>query len=31
VKANVAAAEWVPSAEELAEIDMLLPPPGRAG
>jgi aryl-alcohol dehydrogenase-like predicted oxidoreductase len=31
VKANVVAAEWVPSAEELAEIDMLLPPPGRAG
>ena len=30
VKANVMAAEWVPSAEELAEIDTLLPP-GRAG
>ena len=31
VKANVMAAEWVPSAEELAEIGTLLPPPGRAG
>jgi 1-deoxyxylulose-5-phosphate synthase len=30
VKANVMAAEWMPSAEELAEIDALLPP-GRAG
>jgi len=26
VKANVMAAEWMPSAEELAEIDALLPP-----
>jgi aryl-alcohol dehydrogenase-like predicted oxidoreductase len=31
VKANAAAAEWVPSAEELAEIDALVPPSGRAG
>jgi aryl-alcohol dehydrogenase-like predicted oxidoreductase len=30
VKANVAAAEWVPSAGELAEIDALVPPPGLA-
>jgi aryl-alcohol dehydrogenase-like predicted oxidoreductase len=30
VKANVAAAEWVPSAGELAEIDALVPPPGPA-
>jgi aryl-alcohol dehydrogenase-like predicted oxidoreductase len=30
VKANVAAAEWVPSADELAEIDRLVPPPARA-
>src|SRR5580700_3975410 len=27
VKANVAAAEWIPSADELAEIDRLVPPP----
>jgi aryl-alcohol dehydrogenase-like predicted oxidoreductase len=31
VKANAAAAEWVPSADELAEIDRLVPPPARAG
>ncbi len=30
VKANVVAAEWVPSAEDLAEIDTVLPP-GQAG
>jgi aryl-alcohol dehydrogenase-like predicted oxidoreductase len=28
VKANVAAAEWTPSAAELAEIDQIAPPPG---
>src|SRR5579862_7449874 len=27
VKANVAAAEWIPSAAELAEIDEIVPPP----
>ncbi len=31
VKANAAAAEWVPSADELAEIDAMVPPPGRVG
>jgi aryl-alcohol dehydrogenase-like predicted oxidoreductase len=31
VKANAAAAEWVPSAEEMAEIDALVPPPAGAG
>jgi hypothetical protein len=31
VKANVAAAEWIPAAEELAEIDALVPPPARVG
>jgi aryl-alcohol dehydrogenase-like predicted oxidoreductase len=30
VKANAEAAEWVPSAGELAEIDRLIPPLGRA-
>ena len=29
VKANVAAAEWIPSAAELAEIDQIVPPPAR--
>jgi aryl-alcohol dehydrogenase-like predicted oxidoreductase len=27
VKANAAASEWIPSAEELAEIDQIVPPP----
>jgi aryl-alcohol dehydrogenase-like predicted oxidoreductase len=27
VKANAAAAEWIPSADELAEIDAIVPPP----
>ena len=27
VKANAAAAEWIPSAEELTEIDAIVPPP----
>jgi aryl-alcohol dehydrogenase-like predicted oxidoreductase len=27
VKANAAAAEWIPSAAELAEIDAIVPPP----
>jgi aryl-alcohol dehydrogenase-like predicted oxidoreductase len=27
VKANAAAAEWVPSAEELADLDSIVPPP----
>jgi aryl-alcohol dehydrogenase-like predicted oxidoreductase len=31
VKANAAAAEWVPSADELAEINRLVPPPAVAG
>ena len=30
VKANAAASEWAPSAAELAEIDQIVPPPGRA-
>jgi len=29
VKANAAAAEWVPSAAELAELDRIVPPPAR--
>src|SRR5215813_10974176 len=28
VKANAAAADWVPSSAELAELDQLVPPPG---
>jgi aryl-alcohol dehydrogenase-like predicted oxidoreductase len=28
VKANAAAADWVPSAGDLAEIDAIVPPPG---
>ena len=28
VKANAAAADWVPSADDLAEIDAIVPPPG---
>jgi aryl-alcohol dehydrogenase-like predicted oxidoreductase len=31
VKANAAAAEWIPSADELAEIDRIVPPPDSAG
>jgi aryl-alcohol dehydrogenase-like predicted oxidoreductase len=27
VKANAAAAEWVPSASELADVDRIVPPP----
>ncbi|HEY6296718.1 MAG TPA: aldo/keto reductase [Streptosporangiaceae bacterium] len=30
VKANVAASEWIPSAQELAEIDQIVPPPARS-
>ena len=30
VKANAAAAEWIPSDHELAELDRLVPPPGAA-
>ncbi len=30
VKANAAASEWIPSAEELAEIDGIVPPPAPA-
>ena len=30
VKANAQAAEWIPTAAELAEIDELVPPPGKA-
>jgi aryl-alcohol dehydrogenase-like predicted oxidoreductase len=28
VKANAAAADWIPSSAELAELDQLVPPPG---
>jgi len=28
VKANAAAADWIPSAAELAELDAIVPPPG---
>jgi len=28
VKANAAAADWIPSPAELAELDQLVPPPG---
>jgi aryl-alcohol dehydrogenase-like predicted oxidoreductase len=31
VKANAATAEWIPSADELAEIDGIVPPPAPAG
>jgi aryl-alcohol dehydrogenase-like predicted oxidoreductase len=31
VKANAAAAEWIPSADQLAEIDRLVPPPAQGG
>jgi aryl-alcohol dehydrogenase-like predicted oxidoreductase len=31
VKANAATAEWIPSADELAEIDRIVPPPAPAG
>jgi aryl-alcohol dehydrogenase-like predicted oxidoreductase len=31
VKANAATAEWIPSADELAEIDRIVPPPASAG
>ena len=31
VTANAAAGEWVPDAEELAEIDKIVPPPAAAG
>ena len=30
VKANAAAAEWVPSAEDLAGLDRVVPPPARS-
>jgi len=30
VKANAEASEWIPAAGELAEIDALVPPPGKA-
>ena len=30
VKANAQASEWIPGAGELAEIDQLVPPPGKA-
>jgi aryl-alcohol dehydrogenase-like predicted oxidoreductase len=29
VKENAAAAEWVPSAEDLADLDRVVPPPAR--
>jgi aryl-alcohol dehydrogenase-like predicted oxidoreductase len=28
VKANVAAADWIPDAADLAELDAIVPPPG---
>jgi aryl-alcohol dehydrogenase-like predicted oxidoreductase len=31
IKANAATAEWIPSADELAEIDRIVPPPAPAG
>ncbi len=31
VKANAATAEWIPSADELAEIDRIVPPPASTG
>jgi aryl-alcohol dehydrogenase-like predicted oxidoreductase len=31
IKGNAAAAEWIPSADELAEIDRIVPPPAAAG
>ena len=31
VKANAAAGRWEPTGEQLAEIDEIVPPPGRAG
>jgi aryl-alcohol dehydrogenase-like predicted oxidoreductase len=31
VKANAAAADWVPSAGELAGIDAIVPPPAGSG
>jgi len=31
VKANAATAEWIPSADELAEVDRIVPPPASAG
>lgn len=30
VKANAAAADWIPSAADLAELDQLVPPPAAA-
>jgi aryl-alcohol dehydrogenase-like predicted oxidoreductase len=30
VKANAAAAEWIPTAAELAEINNIVPPPAAA-
>ena len=30
VKANAAASEWIPTADELAEIDQIVPPPAGA-
>jgi hypothetical protein len=29
VKANAAAADWVPSADDLADLDRIVPPPTR--
>jgi aryl-alcohol dehydrogenase-like predicted oxidoreductase len=31
IKANAATAEWIPSADELAGIDRIVPPPAPAG
>ena len=30
VKANAAAADWIPSAADLAELDQIVPPPAAA-
>jgi diketogulonate reductase-like aldo/keto reductase len=30
VKSNAAVSEWIPSADELAEIDAIVPPPRAA-
>jgi hypothetical protein len=30
VKENAAAAEWIPTAEDLADLDRVVPPPSRS-
>jgi len=31
VKANAAASDWIPAADDLAGLDEVVPPPGLAG